>query len=360
MKILLFSDIHIHSHKKSLERLDDCLSVLDWVFQLAVDRQIQHVVFLGDLFHERHKIDVLSYQRTFEIFDKYMSRNAVPLFKLYLLLGNHDLWHLQKWDVSSVFPLGSISGVHVISYPCTELIGKYPISFLPYTDNPIETLKQIKNDAEYKILMGHCAVDGGVLNSRGGHGPEVTVEHDGNMVRVDTKVFKDWNQVFLGHYHEQQKINNVEYIGSPLELSFGEAFSEKHVIIYDLETHEKEYVENTFSPKHLIIPQKDLDKYDLSKNFIRLMVDDISQADITEVRSKVLSENKPGSFEIRQSDKDIDENFVNDAKAILFKEHEMLEKYIQVKESEGELGLDKEKLLQIGRAICSKESNGTL
>jgi hypothetical protein len=38
-------------------------------------------------------------------------------FQVYLLLGNHDLWHFQKCDVSSVNPLRAIDGIEVVDSP---------------------------------------------------------------------------------------------------------------------------------------------------------------------------------------------------------------------------------------------------
>ena len=97
MKFLIFSDVHLHPHKRSTERLNDCLNALNWAFQSAADLNIEYVLFAGDLFHDRQKIDVLTYQKTFEIFDKWVRK-----FKgIYLLLGNHDMWHTTKWDIRS-------------------------------------------------------------------------------------------------------------------------------------------------------------------------------------------------------------------------------------------------------------------
>jgi DNA repair exonuclease SbcCD nuclease subunit len=171
------------------------------------------------------------------------------------------------------------------------------------------------------------------------------------MVKVGAEVFDGWDHVFLGHYHGEQKLEyNVEYIGSPLQLSFGEAFQHKHVLIFDLDTCEKEYVRNEFSPKHFIIPQKDIAKYDLENNFVRIMVEDIGQADLIDLRTELLSNNKLGSLEFKPVEKKVDETIVEDAKAILLKENEMLEKYVATQEL-GEM--EKEKLLEIGRAICN-------
>ena len=44
-KVLLFSDIHIHPHKRRQDRLEDCLSVLDWVFSVAKDKGVKSVLF---------------------------------------------------------------------------------------------------------------------------------------------------------------------------------------------------------------------------------------------------------------------------------------------------------------------------
>lgn len=369
-KVLIFSDLHVHAHKRSSERLQDCLDVLEWVFKTAVDREIEDVLFLGDLFHDRQKIDVLTYQRTFEIFEKYLKSDPyivdhprgcdeifIPPFNLYLLLGNHDLWHLNKWDVSSVNPFRALSGVTVIDKPSTLSIGGALISFLPFTHDPIKDLKEIEKHRS-KILCGHIALHGATLNVMHGVRSQVSIEHDGDMTFVDASIFKDWDRVFLGHYHAEQQINdNVEYIGSPLQLSFGEAFQHKHILIYDLETQEKEYIRNKFSPQHFIIHEKDKDKYPLKGNFIRMEVDDITESKVIQMRNELV-EKKVGSIEISQVKKESEELVIEDVKAILLKEDEMLEKYIdQVEKTIGLDGLDKQKLLKIGRMICESDEN---
>src|SRR5581483_11695101 len=95
-----------------------------------------------------------------------------------------------------------------------------------------------------------------------------------------------------------QKLSpEVEYIGSPLELTFGEAHQQKHIIVYDLATGDREYIVNDFSPKHLIIPEEDADKYDLQNNFVRLTVADKSESRICEMKEE-LKQRMPGSVEV--------------------------------------------------------------
>ena len=290
----------------------------------------------------------MTYVKTFEVFKKHMTDSDV---NVYILLGNHDLWHLNKWDISSVMPLEAIDGVHVINKPCTIPIDDYPVSFLPYTSDPVAELKSIQDTT---CLCAHLAVNGAVLNVMHGVRSEVTVEHDGGIELVNSNIFSDWDFVFLGHYHAQQKLGqNMEYVGSPLQLSFGEAFQHKHVIIFDTDTHEKEYVRNNFSPQHFIVSREDLHKYDLEKNFVKVVVSDISSADMIEMRNDLIENHNIGSFEVVQEIKTEDQvHIIEDAKAVLADQGKMLEEYVsQIEDLTGIGALDKDKLIGIGNKI---------
>jgi DNA repair exonuclease SbcCD nuclease subunit len=356
MKILIFSDIHIHPHKKSSDRLDDCLKVLDWVFEIAKSRDISNIVFLGDLFHDRQRIDVLTYQKTFEVMERRLSERNLDLR---LLLGNHDLWHNDRLDVSSVNPLRSIKGITVVDKPCVQEISNGSedvyFAFLPYTHNPIEDINDLEKDwksapqGRKKILGAHLSVDGAVWNTRFNTTSEVAVEHDGDMTRVGPDIFKRWDRVFLGHYHAAQRLDDVvEYVGSPLQLSFGEAFQEKNVIIYDTKEDSSEYIKNDFSPKHFIIGEDEIDKYPLEGNFVRVEVEDITSKAMSDMRQILVENSKVSTLEIKQSRRK-EEHVISDAKSILQKEDEMLQRYIDQAAPED---LDKQVLLNIGMKIC--------
>jgi DNA repair exonuclease SbcCD nuclease subunit len=357
MQFLIFSDIHVFPHKKSQERLQDCLTTLEWVFQTAKDRGIKNILFCGDLFHDRQRIDVLTYQRTFEIFRKFVGVDKDSP-KIYLLLGNHDLWHYEQWDVSSVYPLEAIAGVEVINKPCTVRIAGHDVSFLPYTHNPSEDLAKIKNTSKTKILLGHIAIDGALLNVMHGTEAEVEVENDGDMTKVTADIFKGWDQVFLGHYHAEQKLGlNAEYVGSPLQLSFGEAFQHKHIIVFDPDTLEKEYIRNKFSPQHFIIPEDDIGKYKLDKNFIRVVVKDITSSNIVEMRNDIMSKHDVGSFEVKLAKRKVEDDLLmlDDAKSIM-NQGDDLKVFVEATEKQKGLGeLEKDELLRIGKWLKEME-----
>lgn len=327
-KILISADLHIHAHKKSYSRLQDCLNALEWIFITTKERCIKNIILSGDVFHDRQKIEILTYQRVFEIFKKYLEGTNR---KVYLLLGNHDLWHLQKWDISSIFPLTGIPNVQVIDKPCTIDIDGFPISFLPFTTDPLSELSKIKNTHKPRVLFSHLAINGAIMNTMHGVRSNVSVEHDSGMMKLDTNIFQSWDFVFLGHYHAAQKLDfNVEYIGSPLQLSFGEAFQHKNIIVFDTDTLHKEYVRNTFSPQHFIIPKKDIEKYEIKNNFIQVMVNEsIPASDIIELRNDLVKQGV-GSFEVVNDLKPQEQmQVIEDAKSILLDQSKMMEEYVK-------------------------------
>lgn len=342
--ILLFSDLHIHPHKKSLDRLEDCLRIIPWVFDTARKNNVKNIIFGGDFFHDRHKIDIYTYQKSFDALKQNIENTGI---NLWLLLGNHDLWFYENSDISSVHPFSSINGVNVISKPTRIKIDEINWDFLPFTQNPINSLKILDGfPGEKECLIGHIALNQAKMH-KGMYASDIVIEHEGDVVFVDSDIFLEYENVFLGHFHSEQKVSEkVEYIGSPLQLSFGEAFENKHLIIFDTKTKKKTYIENDFSPKHLILKEEDLKKYDLEGNFLQLIVDDMSNVDIINLKKNLLNENKIIDFKIKQSKKNSQN--IDDVKDVVYNEKEMLEKYV----SKSKTDLDKDLLLKIGKKIC--------
>lgn len=350
-KALVFSDLHIHNHKGSVDRLHDCLEVLRWVFEVATKEECESILFLGDLFHDRSKIDVLTYLKTFEVFVEYMVTKKSP-FQVYLLVGNHDMYHRERWDVNSVKPLNVIPNVDIIDSPCTKVISGVPVDFLPFTANPLDDIQKLKVKREADILLSHLAVNGAVLNRVYGTKADVIVEYDNEMTPITADIFTDWKLTLLGHYHAAQMLNDrVEYVGSPLQLSYGEAAQKKHVILLDLNTLDKKYIDNTFSPQHYIIPPSQIDEHNLDGHFVRVVVDDMGRKDLVDIRKEILSKYKVATFDFKEDDKkpEKDQKVVDEVKASMHNLDDMLRTYLEVANTKG---LDKSKLLKIGEELC--------
>lgn len=357
-KALIWSDLHIHNHKDRVDRLQDCIKVLNWVFDEAAKNDCAFIFFLGDLFHERDKIDVRNYLKTFEVFMKHMIYDAADR-DMYLLVGNHDMYHKERWDVNSIKPLSAIPRVHIVETPQRMLLGGRQIDWMPHTENPVKELAELKaeNGGAGDILFGHMSVDGALLNLCYGTKSDVIVEYDNDMVAVDSKVFDEWQMTFLGHYHGAQMIGDkVEYVGSPLQLTFGEAFQEKHLIVLDLDTLEKKYIVNTFSPQHLIVNTEDVknEAYNLDNSFVRLVTESMSNKDLIDLKRTISQSYKILSLDSKPLEKKVEEDHlvIEGARTALLNIQDMLEKY--VKERGVPEGLDKSKLLTAGKRCLQK------
>jgi DNA repair exonuclease SbcCD nuclease subunit len=359
-KALIFSDLHVHAHKDRVDRLYHCLEVLEWAFATAEKRDCKYIWFLGDLFHERSKIDMLNYLKTFEIFIKHMGEATDR--DMYLLVGNHDMYHKERWDVNSVKPLTAIPRVHIIEKPTRMMVEGKRIDWMPHTDNPIKVLEDFKQaeGGAGDLLLGHAAVHGAALNMCYGTRADVIVEYDNDMVPVSPDVFQDWPMTLLGHYHGAQKLShNVEYVGSPHQLTYGEAFQTKHCIVLDLETMEKEYVVNTFSPVHIILKPQDVlnESYNLNGNFVRLTIESQKKKEFVEIKKHIAQNYKVLSLDSKgvEKKKDEDQTVITDAKAIMLDTQAMLKAYI--KEKGVPAGLDEPRLLVAGSKCLEKKTS---
>jgi DNA repair exonuclease SbcCD nuclease subunit len=354
-KILIFSDLHVACHKKSEQRLNDCLKALEWIFKCAAEHNVNDIICVGDFFHDRQKIEVLTYQKAFEIFASNLKKikSDTKMNKIYLLLGNHDMWYNERWNISSVFPLGALDeDVVIVDKPSSYEIAGHEVGFLPYTKNPIEDIKKI-DIGNKELLFAHVAIDGALWNVKFKTIADVCIEHDG-----------DWNRVFMGHYHAAQKLTEkVEYVGSPLQLDFGEVDQEKHIIVYDMDTDEKQYIKNDFSPKHFYYhPHKDgdvndwMEKSKIKKgDFVNIRTKKIQSSDNIEYQ-KIIAKNTCEVVRSKSIKKNVreDKKIIEEAKSILFNEEQMAEEYIK---SVDTTGLEHKTLLEVFNKIRSKKGN---
>lgn len=349
-KILIYSDLHAYAHKKSFKRISDILKVQEWVFESALKNKIKDVVFLGDLFHNRTNIDILSYVLVYNLLKKYL--NGDYDLHLWLILGNHDLYHKEKSNIFSPKMLDSFSNITIIDKPCSLKIQNIEADFLPFTENPLNDLKNFtKEKTQKRVLFSHLALDEAKLNSFGTLS-DVVVEHDGEMVRVGADKLKYWDKVWLGHYHGHQILSNVEYIGSPYQITRNEINQQKHIVIFDMKDHSTEYIINDFSPIHLNINVDDIHNHNINENFVVVNIPSaMSEIQLNELKTTISNTMSPASLEYRFQKREDLELTVQDAKQIIQDEKTMLKNYFsQTKPKD----LDNNIAIEIGEYICQK------
>src|SRR5665213_2793233 len=95
MKVLITADLHIHNHKNDNRRIDDGLACLDWIYQTGKVKGCKYIIFAGDFLHNRFSLNVLAYAKACSLVAAYADAGMKTIF----LLGNHDMYSEDKWDI---------------------------------------------------------------------------------------------------------------------------------------------------------------------------------------------------------------------------------------------------------------------
>ncbi len=242
--MLLLADVHLHPYAGSAilpdgrnKRLDDIMVCLNAALQTCSTGQA--IVIAGDLFHDRKGVKPEALHRIGEWLNEARS-TKVPV---YILAGNHDL-SIGGDGCASVMALRHAT---IITEPGKVIeIEGFKVGFIPYVEDPEAVrlqAKALRKDGA-KILVAHL----GIGDPRFADCIPVDYEVPGR-ISVDDLRPGDFEQVFLGHYHNPQELaKNVRYIGSPLQLSFKEAGQEKGWVRLGA-TGKPTRVQNVWSPK---------------------------------------------------------------------------------------------------------------
>lgn len=141
--------------------------------------------------------------------------NSLPVETIKILAGNHD-WLKQGHEYFKF--LNHLPNIEFITEPTedTELSGPSAY-FLPYSKNPMKEWAGM-DFSHYSYLFMHQTVAGSICsNGQAMEGEELPPLNAG--------------KVFSGDIHVPQIIGNVEYIGSPYHVHFGDAFRPRCVLI---------------------------------------------------------------------------------------------------------------------------------
>lgn len=345
LKIAIFSDIHIHPHSSSFDKLNNCLDCLEWIYSETKKRGIKYLIFIGDLFHDRRSINTYAYHKTYDILKKY--KDDITSF---YLLGNHDIYYKNKTTVNSVSPISEI--VNVIDKPTTISIEDRDFDFLPYTEDPIESFSHLGMS---DILFGHLSVPEAILNSK--YNTKYRSDDIVQEIKETPKEYLDkYKKVFLGHFHYKQKISeSIEYVGSPLQISFNEAMDKKGFIIFNADTYESEFIKNNKSPEYCILPLDNIEDYPLDNNYARIIIPEFSNINQIKLREELQNKYKCKSIELipisSEKERESELKKVNNIDIIMENSSEIIEQYVNSVDSD----LDKDLMIKCGLKIMNSD-----
>lgn len=240
MKRLFTADIHFSAYSQDQmdnetglpERLSSIKNTLYYMADYCVENNIPEFVMGGDLMHNKSVIYSIA-QKILKDFMFYYRGKLT----FHILTGNHDLSGKGKEAISSLEFLDFVDDADWISTnACYNKIVLGNASLIPYSYDMVDEIK--KNESKSEILISHFGLSEGILNS----GISII-----SKISTQDLINAGYKLVLLGHYHKPQELIVkdqilIYYVGSPIQLDWGEKGDEKRFLIYDDETLQVESV----------------------------------------------------------------------------------------------------------------------
>ncbi len=223
MSTIVFSDLHYHNHSLFLGEPGQenpfvviSKSVLKQINQyINQNKEIDTIIFLGDLIHSRNKLDVKHINDLMNFFGYNNKINS------YILRGN------PTHDGEGEHYIGNLFGyvANIISSPSIMIPNYF---FLPYDrkENLLKTIKgwerEYKANKHKKYLFMHYGLKGAKVL-------DYEFPDEETLSKDDLKMF---DGIFAGHYHKFQEVwKNAWHVGSPYRVSFAEKNDPKGFIV---------------------------------------------------------------------------------------------------------------------------------
>lgn len=252
---LLINDIHV-----SKDNIPEFQKNWDEALEICKKQDIPEIIIGGDLLQSRSSyqtLDVLLAVRQAII----KATNAG--LELTIAEGNHDLVDqeaiLGYCHVFSEYPHVYVVDDYV-PIDCSDDVTLYVMSYAPESGSFMNRLQDIiDNDFDknkHNILYIHEGIKGGLAMPSDDELP--------------TKIFKDFDAVLVGHYHNRCKIKgtSIEYVGASRQHNFGEDEEKGYTILYDDGSYE--FIKNESNTRYKVI---DLALQDLDNHLIKELND---------------------------------------------------------------------------------------
>eukprot|EP00850_Spirogloea_muscicola_P005728 SM000026S08977 [mRNA] locus=s26:861309:884420:+ [translate_table: standard] len=231
---VVFSDLHL-----SRRTCEICIQVLQAVHAAAVAREAG-IIFLGDFWHARGALPVEPLNAALK---ELQSWTQPAIF----ITGNHDQVSLGG-EVHALEALEAANERILVFSEPTEYLGAL---WLPYRRDHslIEASLRVSSSstAAVKAVLCHIDVVGATIN-------EDYQAKEG----FDPLLFPPELLIYTGHYHKPHKVEQtqIEYVGSPYQISASEAGQVKRFMVLDQTWQKVEDVIVNYGPRHFVVPKE--------------------------------------------------------------------------------------------------------
>ena len=256
---------------------------------------IKTVIQTGDFFDKRKGIDYRTLTRVKEEFLEPLREAGVSL---HVFPGNHDIYFRHTNEINSVTELIShYENVNVYNDPTTVQIGSNNVDFIPWINpNNKEQIAEFIASSDSRYCVGHFEIDSFEMQKG--------IEGHGGM---SVSSFANYDRVISGHYHTRSSRKNINYVGTPYEMTWADFSDKKGFHDLDLEKDVLTFYENKHTLYHKLFysTEINLETFDfekLSNSIVKIIVKERSDLFHYERFLDNVEKSKPYDFSIVESD----------------------------------------------------------
>ena len=202
-KVACFTDIHFGMKGNSRIHNDDCEAFIYWFIEQAKLHGCETCIFLGDWHHHRSSTNVSTMNYTVSN----MERLGKAFEKVYVIMGNHDLFYRDKREINSMEFIRNIPNIHIVN----NWIETEDVAIIPWiVQDEWKRIPQMKQ----RYMFGHFELPYFQMNAM------VEMPDVGG---IKAEHFVNQEYMFTGHFHKRQVRNNISYMGNAFPHNYADA-----------------------------------------------------------------------------------------------------------------------------------------
>ena len=349
MKCAILNDTHCGARNSSdifMEYQEKFYN--DIFFPYLLENNIKKIIHLGDYYEHRKYVNFKALEHNRRIFLDKLREYDIHMD---IIPGNHDVFYKNTNELCSLKELMGhyMDCVKIYMEPTVVSYDELQVGLIPWInpENYADTMQFIKS-CKASLIAGHFEFSGfemykGIPNPHG----------------MDTKDFTRFEAVLSGHFHTKSSKENIHYLGSQMEFTWGDCDDPKFFHVLDTETREITPIRNPYTLHTKVVyndEKTDYNGYDvtsLDNKFVKVVVErktDFFSFDrfIDRIQQRPIHELKIAeSFAEYLGDNVEDEEIQLDDTQVL------LDSYVDAVETEA----DKEKLKTLLRGLYVEAQN---
>lgn len=247
-KIIIIADIHFGDKSFSKQIFEYKIKFFqEFFFPFIKQQKVKHIVFLGDLFHNRNIIDNYIKQRVQEEFIDWFKDNNI---NLYLICGNHDIYYknTRKYSILKSLNLSDNIKLYIDNDYYIENIAGYKCLIIPWIIDKFPKIDE--KSKNFDFVFGHFEFSGINVSE------EYKISKGLNISNLTKQV--KFNKCFSGHYHNKVIKDDIIYVGSPFQMNWNDFDIEKGFYLVN-DVDNLNFIRNDYSPKFLKIYYNELE-----------------------------------------------------------------------------------------------------